>query len=286
MASGSGPFHRNSKANYDFVNRLGLPSSFVAEVNTRAEKIIGDAEDHPDGINLPLSQARELLTTAAGAAEAAATLTQLTSAGSEMTRRASLGSVARTAVENSLRVQWVLEGNTKEERIKRAVLVELKSINQSLRYLPAARLNNNDRDLRHAQEVYVKLVEDELGLDVDLHETPKIHGLQLPNIGREAQRVLRDESYIELSAFTHPNSYLASVTSSYSAGEKGQYIIVPESTLHTEGRLMQPALTAFVKATTSVAEYLGRDDNTELVTWISTCADLWDEWCERNGCPQ
>lgn len=275
-----------SRALGDSVRHLGLPAAFVAEVNALAQGLVDESAEGLEGINLPLSQARELLTTAAGALQAAAAMTQLTSTGSETVRRASLGSIARAAVENSVRVVWVLEGNNREERIKRAVLVELKSIDQLLRYLPQARLTRNDQDLLSARDVFVRLVKDELDLEVELHESPTIGGLQLPNISKEIGRVLTDDSYVELSTFAHPNSFQASVTSSWSSGSNGQYVIVPESSVHTEARLVRPALLAFEKAVGAVSDYIGQEEDGRIERWVESCMELWNDWCSRNGCLQ
>lgn len=273
-----------SIARADRATRLRLPHTFVAEVNALALEIAGEQEGEGDGVNLPLSQARELLVLAAGGLGAIASVTQLTSAGSAHIRRASIGSIARTSLEHSATALWVIEGASRQERLKRAILIELDSIGQILKYLPRARPSGEVSELLRAQSIYVDVASTELGLKVEVERTAKIGGEQVPKKTELIDRALSYEAYPELSAFAHPNSFHSSVLSRTSGGYSGQFFTIGESTLHTEARLVEPALLAFGTALIAVARYIDVDDCGSVRIWLESCATLWGQWCRRNGC--
>lgn len=272
---------KDSPASADLPTALRLPHTFIAELDFSD---LDDRRERHHGIKLPLSQARELLNLAAGGINALATITALGGAEDDIARRASIGAIARASLENSSTALWVISGRDRDERLKRALLLEITGIEQLLKYMGSARVTGEVDDLRRSRDAYVKLVEDDLKMDITLSGVPKIAGTQVPKKTELVEMAVDRNPYPELSSFAHPNSFHGATIALFSGGKEGQFFNVGSSSVHTEGRLAEPALHAFALALVEIAEYTGHRGPLQLSEWITACVNLWNRWCRRNGC--
>lgn len=271
----------SSPADVDSPAALRLPHTFIAELSFSTHEA---HQDRRHGVKIPLSQARELLNLAAGGINALAAVTALGSAEDDIARRASIGTIARASLENSATAIWVISGDDRDERLKRALLLEITGIEQLLKYIGSARATGETDDLRRSRDAYVKLAEDDLKLDVTLNGVPKIAGTQVPKKTELIEMAVERNPYPELSSFAHPNSFHGATLATYSGGKDGQFFNVGSSSFHTEGRLAEPALHAFALALVNIADYVGYSGPLPLSEWITKCVQLWNQWCTRNGC--
>lgn len=270
-----------SSASEDSPAALRLPHTFIAELSFSDHE---ELRGRQHGVKIPLSQARELLNLAAGGINALATITGLGSAEDDIARRASVGSIARASLENSATALWVIGGGDRDERLKRALLLEITGIEQLLKYIGSARATGEVDDLRRSRDAYIKLAKDDLKLDVTLNGVPKMAGMQVPKKTELIEMAVERNPYPELSSFAHPNSFHGAILAKSSGGKDGQFFNVGSSSVHTEGRLAEPALHAFALALVKIAEYIGYQGPFSLAEWITDCVKLWNQWCARNGC--
>ena len=272
----------DSAACSDGLVMLRLPHTFVAEIDLMSRT--PEPKVASGGVRVPLSQARELLSVAAGGFGAIAAVTEIDSPEGSAVRRASIGSIARSSLEHSATATWVLSGGDRSERLKRSIILEVSGIEELLKFLGDARISGETGDLIHARDAYVKLANDELGLGVSLGKPPKIDGLQVPKKTEIIEAAIGGNPYPELSAFSHPNSFHGSTLESHSGGREGQFFNLGDSTMHTEGRLVEPALASFAVAVATVAGYTGSAGSSSLTEWATRCFELWKEWCRGNDC--
>lgn len=271
----------SSPASLDSPAALRLPHTFIAELNFSDRE---ELQDRRHGVKIPLSQARELLNLAAGGINALAAITALGSAEDDFARRASIGTIARASLENSATALWVISGDDRDERLKRALLLEITGIEQLLKYIGTARATGEVSDLLRSRDAYVGLARDDLKLEVTLNGVPKIAGTQVPKKTELIEMAVQRNPYPELSSFAHPNSFHGATLATYSGGTDGQFFTVGSSSVHTEGRLAEPALHAFALALIRIAEYVGHRDPLPISEWITECVTLWNKWCTMNGC--
>lgn len=261
---------------------LGLRHTFVAALDFLSRR--EDAGRSSAGVRLPLSQTRELLVLAAGGIQAVAELTSRTAAKDEVVRRASIGAVARASLEHSATAVWVLAGEDRDERLARALLLEISGVEQLIKYFFEARAGSGIDDLLWARDAYVKVAMEDLGAEVDLERIPKIDGMQVPKKTELIEQAIGRNPYPELSSFAHPNPFHGSTLESSSGGREGQFVTVGGSTIHTEARLVEPTLLSFGVALAMVARYVGSEQAEGIVPWLESCVDIWSEWCGENGC--
>jgi hypothetical protein len=98
------------------------------------------------------------------------------------------------------------------------------------------------------------------------------------------QSVTSLTSYAELNVFTHPTGHVMTAHSRVTRAGQGQVVTAPESSVHDEGRLCEPAVLAFARALEVAAAYMGKDARAELTEWAGSIAGLWSRWCGVNGC--
>lgn len=259
----------------------GSPAEREPLIETRLFMYLA-AEIDSGGTNLPLSQARSLL---ADAAATFAALGLLTVEHEPALRFAAIAPLARSITERASTVYWALKGSTAEQRLKRALLIELRGLEFLLAYLPEVRVDRDASDLEHAKGSFLEIADVAAGgyvLDR--------RGLVL-SVGGETRRTLTSVvsdatvpfAYAELSVHAHPTGYLEVASTEWSSGGRGQVWFDRKSTVHDEGRLSESALVAFVKAVVAVADQIGADSR-PVYDWAAGIISLWQEWCCANGC--
>jgi hypothetical protein len=234
------------------------------------------------GTNLPLSQARSLL------ADAAATfvaLGLLTIEEDSALRFAAIAPLARSIAERAATVAWVLTASTAEQRLRRALLVELRGLEFLLAYLPEARRNRNGSDLEHARDRFLEIADvDAGGYELDKKGLVlRVGGETRPTLTSVVSEATVSAAYAELSAHAHPTGYLHLASAEWSRGGNGQVWFERKSTVHDEGRLCESAVLAFARAVVAVADQIGCN-SLPATEWAVGIARLWGKWCRSNGC--
>lgn len=202
-------------------------------------------EDSP-GTNLPLSQARVLVADAAGALAA---IGHLATTQDPQTRRAGIGPLARACAERASTVCWVLANDDEDERLKRSLLVELDGVNRLLNLLPHTRRTGDVTDVEQARTAFLRVAEERFGsCETSDRGVTSIDGLRVPSLTKRVTDATSAQGYAELNVFTHPTGHAVAAHTQTAAVEFGQVAWVPVSTLHEEGRLIEPAVLAFAKS--------------------------------------
>jgi hypothetical protein len=241
-----------------------MPPYFAAEI---------DPDDERMETNLPLTQARALLKDAAGALAAIGVLTV---SEDELVRFAGIGPLARACAERAATVHWMMSGEDRDGRLRRALLVELSGIEALLRYLPHARLSRRDADLVAMKDRLLDLARENFA-DCD-DDGRMIGGERLPSLTDRVNGASSPYGYAELNVFTHPTGHLHVTATDWSTGGYRQAAFLPESTIHDEGRLCEAAILPFVEALADVAVYIQVPDDPGLADWMERCAATWVEW--------
>lgn len=240
------------------------------------------AELDGDGtVNLPLTQARALLTDAAGSLAA---LGRITTDPDPALRFAATGPLARSSTERAALAWWVFSGTDRPQRLRRALAVEIEGVDSLLRYLPAARTDRSDNDLQRMRTRLVALADTEAGgYSTDERGRVRIGGERRPSFTKLVTNTAGQDAYSELSAHTHPTGHLHVTNSDWSRGGHRQVAYEPRSTVHDEGRLCRPAVQTVAVALVTVSRYVGAT-GTDVEPWLDRMAALWCEWCSVNGC--
>lgn len=265
------------------VWRIGAGSRAEREplIETRLFMYVA-AEIDSGGTNLPLSQARSLLVDAAATFGA---LGLVTVEDEPALRFAAIGPLARSIAERASTVAWVLTGSSAEQRLQRALLVEIRGLEFLLAYLPEVRVDRDASDLEHARDRFLEVADvaaggyvlDKRGLVLS------VGGETRPTLTSVVSDATVPPAYAELSAHTHPTAYLHVASTEWSGGGSGQVWFDRKSTVHDEGRLSDSAIVAFVKAVVAVADQIGADSR-PVYDWAAGITGLWQEWCCANGC--
>ncbi len=235
------------------------------------------------GTNLPLTQARSLL------ADAAATFTALgllTIEQDAAVRFASIAPLSRSIAERASTVAWALAGSSAEQRLRRALLVEIRGLEFLLGYLPDVRVDRDAGDLEYARTRFLEIASVNAGgyvLDKK-GSVLSIGGEKRPTLTSVVSDAAGPFAYPELSVHAHPTGHLHVATTEWSKGGHGQVWFDRKSTVHDEGRLCEGAVLAFSKAVVAVAGQIGCDDR-RTYDWAAGITGLWQEWCHANGCP-
>ena len=233
------------------------------------------------GTNLALSQAREMLADAAGSLAA---IGELTVVRDPSVRRASIGPVARACAERAATTFWVISGGDEKDRLRRALLVELAGLDRLLKLLPGTRSEGKVDDVEVARDEFIRISTATFSTCERGKRGWTIDGHSMPSLTDRVQAVTTSVNYAELNVFTHPTGYVMAAHSETVRAGHGQVATVPESSLHDEGRLSEPAVLAFARALEVVSAYLGADARGELTAWAASIAALWARWCRANGC--
>lgn len=236
------------------------------------------------GMHLPLTQARALLDDTARCFVALASLTESPDAG---VRRAAIGPLARSAAEKAATVLWVLKGSDREERLSRALLVELDGIAWLRTYYEhAQKPPHTTPRLDAARTRLLEIADDECGG----HRLDKrgrviaVGDQRLPSFTARVGAVTADHSYTEQSVYTHPTGHFLGVSSNESVARDGLTTFTPQSTLHDEGRLCEPPALALLLAVMEVASLLAPVSSLIAETWATGVLNVWETWCSENGC--
>lgn len=236
------------------------------------------------GMHLPLTQARALLDDAARCFVALASLTESADVG---VRRAAIGPLARSAAEKAATVLWVLKGSGREERLGRALLVELDGIAWLRTYYEHAQTQPPTTPrLDAARTRLLEIADDECGG----HKLDKrgrviaVGDQRLPSFTARVGAVTADDSYAEQSVYTHPTGHFLGVSSRESVARDGLSTFTPQSTLHDEGRLCEPAALALLLAMMEVASLLAPIPASIAPDWSTGVLNAWQTWCRENGC--
>ena len=241
------------------------------------------------GLDLALTCARGFLSEAADGLVVAGHIQTLPT----RHRIAALGPVARTAAEKAAAVSWLFDAKTADRRLARAALLELDGIQWQMRYLHDS---GHDQLGDHLRREYELLI-DAVNRSFDKRAVRFGSGRQIRNVDNQRlpsktelfQLVLSDEAdgrsaYGELSAFSHPTGHLQALSSSTWSYQGTQLVYEPASTVHDEGRLLEPSLYAFASAGAAVGEYIGQDMRRHMASFLRDIAKAWRHWCTRNAC--
>lgn len=263
----------------------GSPAHGEQGINTNMFTYLApEIDDLSLGMNLPLTQARALLMDAAWALEAVGIMTTQPEA---RVRFAAIAPLARSATERAATVVWVIGGRHRNQRLRRALLVEIRGLDHLMAYLPTIRKDSDDRDLRAMRRRLLEIADSEAGGHVldKRGRLLSIGGETTPRYGDLVTQATGPTAYPELSVHTHPTGYLHAASSEWSGGGGGhrQASFVVRSTVHDEGRLCEPAVLSFGKALALVAGYIGVVHD-QAVDWVREIAATWGEWCTENGC--
>jgi hypothetical protein len=241
-------------------------------------------------IDLPLSIAHGFM---AEAADQIATIGTLQSA-PESVRFATIGPLARAASERAATVRWLFDrALTVDQRLARALVLELHGSERLLSFL-----RSNPRQtpefLERLIDEMASIAEARFGVGQVARNKKggvlAVTGERLPSktdlfrSGSAGTPEWGAACYGELSVFTHPTSESrAFLSNEYMVAER-QLIFAPRSSVHDEGRLMEPCLLILSEACVLVFAYLGRDLITEVREWNLSAVQLWQSWCTENGC--
>jgi hypothetical protein len=246
---------------------------------------IGTIEGSDGGVDLALSVAHGFLREAASQI---ATVSMLTLAPPPI-RWGTIGPIARPAAERGATVRWLLSAPTDSQRLAWALLIELRDGDNHLKWL------GEDASLEHWMPELVAVAADVLGVTVETDNrgrTISVAGERMPALtelirGASSLGDPDDQSYAELSIFTHPTGLLARA---FNTGghyvEHRQLMFEPDASLHAEARLMEDCTVAFAQATLLAHTYLGHEERakTALIEWMQAITSAWIEWCTANGC--
>lgn len=211
-------------------------------------------------------------------------------------RLAGLGPVVRAAAEKLVTAAWIVDAESPEARLARAVLVELDGIQWQLRYLADAGEEQMHDELQADHDGIVQAVKDLLGPEAvkrgSAGTVVRVVGEQLPTktglfnyVLSGAEKNRGRAMYGEHSVFAHPTGYLRVVYAEPLRGVEGtQLLYAPRSTVHDEGRLIEGALIAFAHATANFGYYIGCDLRPAVTDLITSAVALWERWCTANGC--
>lgn len=233
------------------------------------------------GTNLALSQSREMLADSAGSLTA---IGELTVIDDPCVRRSSIGPLARACAEKAATAFWVMKGLDEDDRFRRALIVELAGLDRLLQLLPATRSGGTVGDVEAARDEFVRIGKATFSSCEKGRRGWTIDGHSMPSLTDRVQSVTSFTSYAELNVFTHPTGHVMAAHSRVSSARQGQVATAPESSVHDEGRLTEPAVLAFGRALEVAAAYMGIDARAELMDWAASIADLWSRWCGANGC--
>jgi hypothetical protein len=271
------PIHSDSIAARCPGIETGLPAFFVAELDQR-------------GLDLPLTQARVLMNEAASCFVVLAELTVLPS---DATRLAGVAPIARSAAEKAATVHWVLapEGEWPDPedfvgRLTRSLVVEISGIEQLLRFYPEIQTREITTTLTEARRRLLEIAEQECGTVVRNYNDSlrSIAGVDMPSLTQRVSRASDRPAYAEQSAGTHPTGHIALVSSQTSVGQSGLAAFPARSTMHGEGRVTEPAVTAFGHATVDVGRLLWPVEHWLIKDWVVSILAVWNAWCTENGC--
>ena len=240
-------------------------------------EIGGDIER---GTNLALSVPR-LLSDSAGSL---AGIGELTVMRDPSVRRSSIGPLARACAEKAATAFWVMSGGDERVRLRRALLVELAGVDRLLKLLPATRRGGKIEDVQSARDEFVRVGMTTFGSCERGKRGWRIAGQSMPSLTDRVQSVTSSSNYAELNVFTHPTGHVMAAHSRIARAGQGQVATAPESSMHDEARLCEPAVLAFAKALEVTAARLGAEAGAELTAWAASIADLWARWCSANGC--
>jgi hypothetical protein len=112
------------------------------------------------GTNLPLTQARALLTDCAATFKV---IGSVTLENETPVRFAAMAPLARSVVERAATVAWVLTASGEEQRLRRALIVEIRGLEFLRAYLPDVRTERDASDLEQARARFLELARTEAG---------------------------------------------------------------------------------------------------------------------------
>ncbi len=237
--------------------------------------------DVEPGTNIALSQSREMLADSAGSLAA---IGELTVIADPSVRRSSIGPLARACAEKAATAVWVMSGGDEKDRLRRALLVELAGFDRLLKLLPATRSGGKVDDVESARDEFIRVGKASFGSCEKGKQGWTIDGLSMASLTDRVQSVTSSTNYAELNVFTHPTGHVMAAHSRIARAGHGQVATAPESSVHDEGRLCEPAVLAFARALEAVAAYLGADARAQLTDWAGSITNLWARWCRANGC--
>lgn len=240
-----------------------------------------------EGVDLPLTVARALLSEAADQLAGLADL----QVAEHYLRFASTGPLARASAERSFTVCWIFSASTRQERVARSLIFELSGMDRLLAY-PNATADRDTEPLRRTKEALVNAATSIFG------ETPvvfdkrgnvlEVFGERLPSRNALFKASYTSDplagagSYGELSVLTHPTGHARAESAERWLVQSRQIVYVPRSSVHDEGRLLEPAVLGLALGGARVGAYLGLE--TRLAEWAESIADTWVMWCRENGC--
>lgn len=233
------------------------------------------------GTNLALSQSREMIADSAGSLTA---IGELIAVDDPSVRRSSIGPLARACAEKAATAFRVMEGLDEGDRLRRALTVELAGLDRLLKLLPATRSGGRVGDVESARDEFVRIGKTTFSSCEKGSRGWTIDGHSMPSLTDRVQSVTSFTSYAELNVFTHPTGHVMTAHSRVTRAGQGQVATAPESSVHDEGRLCEPAVLAFARALEVAAAYMGKDARAELTDWAGSIAGLWSRWCGANGC--
>lgn len=240
------------------------------------------AELDSGGVNLPLSQARSLLSDAAATFKA---LASITVDDDTAVRFSAIAPLARSITERASTVAWILAGPNAEQRLQRSLLVEIRGLEFLLKYLPEIRNDRDSSDLVHARNRFLQIADDDAGgFAVDKKGMVlSVGGERRATLTSIVSEMTTPHTYAELSVHTHPTGYLQVASSETSSGGGGQVWFHRKSTVHDEGRLCEGAVLAFGRAVVTVANHIGSEAG-PVYAWTTDVVEHCREWCHANGC--